>query len=77
MGVSALGSVQMNATVASPPSDRQVSLSWSNTVVEPGDEVVLRVTAQEPASLVGVLAVDKATMWGGPHNDLTEDSVSG
>lgn len=44
--------------------------------MEPGDEVVLRVTAEEPASLVGLLVADKATKWGGSHNDLTEDSVS-
>lgn len=59
-----------------PLSDRQVSLSWSDTEVEPGDDVVLRVTAAEPASLVGVLVVDKATKRGGSYNDISKDSVS-
>lgn len=45
-------------------------------MVEPGDEVVLKVTAEEPASLVGVLVLDEAAKWGGSHNDLTRDSVS-
>lgn len=44
-------------------------------MVEPGDEVVLRVTAEEPASLVGVLVVDEATKRRGSHDDLTQDSV--
>lgn len=44
-------------------------------MVEPGDEVVLRVTAKEPASLVGVLVVDKATKRRGSHHDFTQDSV--
>lgn len=56
--------------------DWQVSLSWSNTEVEPGDEVVLRVTAAEPASLVAVLVVDKATKRKGSHHDISKDSVS-
>lgn len=67
---------QTKAKVDAPRSDWQVSLSWSRSVVEPGDQVVLRVTAEEPASLVGVLVVDKATQRGGSHNDLTLDSVS-
>lgn len=56
--------------------DRQVSLSWSDTEVEPGDDVALRVTAAEPASLVAVLVVDKAAMWEGSHHDINKDSVS-
>lgn len=56
--------------------DRQVSLSWSDTEVEPGDDVALRVTAAEPASLVAVLVVDKAAMWEGSHHDISKDSVS-
>uniref|UniRef100_H3CZE0 CD109 molecule n=1 Tax=Tetraodon nigroviridis TaxID=99883 RepID=H3CZE0_TETNG len=58
-----------------PVTNNKVSLSWSRSVVEPGDQVVLRVTAEEPASLVGVLVVDKATQRGGSHNDLTLDSM--
>lgn len=56
--------------------DRQVSLSWSDTEVEPGDDVELRVTAAEPASLVAVLVVDKATKREGLHHDINKDSVS-
>lgn len=59
-----------------PLSHPQVSLSWSNTEAEPGDEVVLRVTTEEPASLVGVLVVDKAAKRGGSYNDISKDSVS-
>lgn len=44
-------------------------------MAEPGDEVVLRVTVEEPASLVGVLVVDEATESRGSHDDLTQDSV--
>lgn len=53
-----------------------MSLSWSQDVAKPGDEVVLRVTAEEPGSLVGVLVVDHAAKRAGSHNDITEDSVS-
>lgn len=60
----------------SPLSDRQVELSWSHTVAEPGDEVALRVIAEEPASVVGVLVVDKATKGRDSHMELSEDSVS-
>lgn len=56
--------------------DWQVSLSWSDTEVEPGDDVELRVTAAEPASLVAVLVVDKATKREGLHHDINKDSVS-
>lgn len=56
--------------------DRQVSLSWSDTEAEPGDDVALRVTAAEPASLVAVLVVDKATKREGSHHDINKDSVS-
>lgn len=62
--------------VGDPLSDLQVSLSWSDTEAEPGDGVVLRVTAAEPASLVGVLVVDKAAKRGGSYNDISKDSVS-
>lgn len=56
-------------------SARQVSLSWSQWEVEPGDDVTLRVEVMEPASLVGVLVVDKTTKWAGHHNDITMDVV--
>lgn len=42
---------------------------------EPGDEVTLRVAVAEPASLVGILVVDKATQWAGSQNDITKDTV--
>lgn len=45
-------------------------------MAEPGEEVALRVIAEEPASVVGVLVVDKATQWKDSHMDLSEDSVS-
>lgn len=53
-----------------------MTLSWSAAEAEPGDDVVLRVAAEEPASLVGVLVVDKATKKRGAHNDITKDGVS-
>ncbi|XP_029705401.1 CD109 antigen [Takifugu rubripes] len=53
----------------------KVSLSWSDTEVEPGEDVALRVTAAEPASLVAVLVVDKATKREGSHHNINKDSV--
>lgn len=53
----------------------QVSLSWSQREVEPGDDVTLRVEVAESASLVGVLVVDEATKWAGSHNDITMEAV--
>ncbi|TDH00772.1 hypothetical protein EPR50_G00191930 [Perca flavescens] len=53
----------------------QVSLSWSDTTRRPADEVTLRVAVSEPASLVGILVVDKATKWKGSHNDITKETV--
>lgn len=55
--------------------DWQVSLSWSNTMRRPADEVTLRVAVEEPGSLVGILVVDKATNGVGSHNDITKESV--
>lgn len=52
-----------------------MSLSWSQWEVEPGDDVTLKVEVVEPASLVGILVVDKATKWAGSHNDITMDVV--
>ncbi|XP_075940084.1 CD109 antigen [Anarhichas minor] len=53
----------------------KVSLSWSDATRRPGEEVTLRVTVAEPASLVGILVVDKATEWKGSYNDITEARV--
>nr|XP_046229740.1 CD109 antigen [Scatophagus argus] len=53
----------------------QVSLSWSDSVRRPADQVSLRVTVAEPDSLVGILVVDKSTQWAGSHNDITKDTV--
>ncbi|XP_069579786.1 CD109 antigen [Brachyistius frenatus] len=53
----------------------QVSLSWSDALRRPADEVTLRVTVAEPRSLVGILVVDKATQWAGSHNDITKETV--
>ncbi|KAA8582937.1 hypothetical protein FQN60_015483 [Etheostoma spectabile] len=53
----------------------QVSLSWSDTTRRPADEVTLRVAVSEPASLVGILVVDKATKWKSSHNDITKETV--
>ncbi|KAM9339287.1 CD109 antigen [Symphorus nematophorus] len=53
----------------------QVSLSWSDAMRMPGDEVTLKVSVAEPASLVGILVVDKATQLGGSHNDITKETV--
>lgn len=41
----------------------------------PGEEVTLRVKVAEPASLVGILVVDKATKSVGSHNDITKETV--
>ncbi|KAI3364614.1 hypothetical protein L3Q82_011402, partial [Scortum barcoo] len=53
----------------------QVSLSWSDTMRRPGDEVTLKVATAEPGSLVGILVVDKATKSAGSHNDITKETV--
>ncbi|XP_078131515.1 CD109 antigen [Sander vitreus] len=53
----------------------QVSLSWSDTTRQPADEVTLRVAVSEPASLVSILVVDKATKWKGSYNDITKETV--
>lgn len=53
----------------------QVSLSWSRQEVEPDEDVTLRMEVVEPASLVAVLVVDKATKWAGSQNDITIDAV--
>ncbi|XP_034755218.1 CD109 antigen [Etheostoma cragini] len=53
----------------------QVSLSWSDTTPRPADKVTLRVAVSEPASLVGILVVDKATEWKRSHNDITKETV--
>lgn len=55
--------------------DWQVSLRWSDTKMMPGGEVTLRITVEEPASLVGILVVDKATKWKGSYNDITKEMV--
>lgn len=55
--------------------DLQVSLSWSSTMMRPGNNVTLEVAVAEPASLVGILVVDKATKWAGSHNDISKESV--
>uniref|UniRef100_A0A3Q3XBM7 CD109 molecule n=1 Tax=Mola mola TaxID=94237 RepID=A0A3Q3XBM7_MOLML len=52
-----------------------VNVSWSSEVSKPGDEVTLRVDVAEPASLVGILVVDKATQWAGSKNDITKNTV--
>ncbi|KAG7220574.1 hypothetical protein INR49_018011, partial [Caranx melampygus] len=53
----------------------KVSLSWSSAMSRPGEEVELKVTVEEPGSLVGILVVDKATQWAGSHNDITPERV--
>uniref|UniRef100_A0A3B4UHS9 CD109 molecule n=1 Tax=Seriola dumerili TaxID=41447 RepID=A0A3B4UHS9_SERDU len=53
----------------------KVSLSWSNTMSRPAEEVTLRVAVEEPGSLVGILVVDKATQWTGSRNDITKERV--
>lgn len=55
--------------------DWQVSLSWSHMTRAPGDKVTLRVAAAQPASLVGILVVDKATGWAESRNDITKATV--
>ncbi|KAM9798280.1 CD109 antigen [Neosynchiropus ocellatus] len=52
----------------------QVSLTWSQSSVEPADEVTLKVATQ-PGSLVGLLVVDRAAEWMEPRNDITEELV--
>ncbi|XP_068199390.1 CD109 antigen [Antennarius striatus] len=58
-----------------PALQNQVSLSWSQMMVAPKDHVTLRVMVAEPASLVGIMVVDKATQWAGSGNDITQDVV--
>ncbi|XP_060947396.1 CD109 antigen [Limanda limanda] len=58
-----------------PTLHNQVSLSWSDAMTQPGDEVTLRVEVEEPGSLVGILVVDKATRGGGSDNDITNMRV--
>ncbi|XP_068564419.1 CD109 antigen [Cebidichthys violaceus] len=53
----------------------KVSLSWSDTMRRPAEEVTLRVKVAESASLVAILVVDKATKWKGSYNDITEARV--
>uniref|UniRef100_A0A665UQI5 CD109 molecule n=1 Tax=Echeneis naucrates TaxID=173247 RepID=A0A665UQI5_ECHNA len=52
-----------------------VSLSWSDSMRRPADEVTLKVAVAEPPSLVGILVVDKATRRAGRSNDITEKAV--
>ena len=58
-----------------PACDWQVSLSWSSAMVRPGNNVTLEVAVAEPASLVGILVVDKATKFAGSQNDISKESV--
>uniref|UniRef100_UPI0037E8B219 CD109 antigen n=1 Tax=Semicossyphus pulcher TaxID=241346 RepID=UPI0037E8B219 len=58
-----------------PILQNQVSLSLSDTMSRPADNVTLKVTAGEPGSLVGILMVDKATRWAGSSNDITKETV--
>lgn len=44
-------------------------------MMRPGNNVTLKVAVAEPASLVGILVVDKATKWAGSHNDISKESV--
>uniref|UniRef100_A0A673AWU6 CD109 molecule n=1 Tax=Sphaeramia orbicularis TaxID=375764 RepID=A0A673AWU6_9TELE len=53
----------------------EVSLSFSDSMKKPGQEVTLTVSVAEPGSLVGILVSDKATKLDGPDNDLTKESV--
>ncbi|XP_068610239.1 CD109 antigen [Brachionichthys hirsutus] len=59
----------------SPALRNQVSLDWSHTMVAPAADVRLRVKVAEPASLVGILVVDKASQGAGSGNDITQDEV--
>ncbi|XP_029985381.1 CD109 antigen-like isoform X2 [Sphaeramia orbicularis] len=53
----------------------EVSLSFSDSMKKPGQEVTLTVSVAEPGSLVGILVSDKATKLDGPDNDLTKESI--
>ncbi|XP_054618543.1 CD109 antigen [Dunckerocampus dactyliophorus] len=57
----------------SPYLPNKVSLSWSEPKTRPGNEVTLRVSVEEPGSLVGILVQDKAAHWAGPHYDMTKN----
>ncbi|XP_061097670.1 CD109 antigen [Conger conger] len=52
-----------------------VSLSWSQASVKPGEEVTLGVSVMEPKSLVGILVVDKAAKLLKQDNDITLEAV--
>ncbi|XP_054475011.1 CD109 antigen [Anoplopoma fimbria] len=53
----------------------KVSLSWSDAMRKPAEKVTLKVKVADPASLVGILVVDKATNWKGSYNDITKATV--
>uniref|UniRef100_A0A3B3TY14 CD109 molecule n=1 Tax=Poecilia latipinna TaxID=48699 RepID=A0A3B3TY14_9TELE len=53
----------------------KVSLSWSSDLLKPAEVVTLKVSVEEPDSLVGILVVDKATRWAGSNNDITMETV--
>lgn len=55
--------------------DWQVSLSWSEPMKKPGGSATLGVEVKEPASLVWILVVDKATKLKGSYNDITKETV--
>ncbi|XP_061089026.1 CD109 antigen-like [Conger conger] len=53
----------------------EVSLSWSQANVKPGEEVSLTVTVSEPESLVGIQVVDNTRNCPELCNSLTEEEV--
>ncbi|XP_027896681.1 CD109 antigen isoform X1 [Xiphophorus couchianus] len=53
----------------------KVSLRWSSDLLKPAEAVTLKVSVEEPDSLVGILVVDKATRCAGSNNDITMETV--
>ncbi|XP_076011025.1 CD109 antigen [Genypterus blacodes] len=52
-----------------------VSLSWSEPMAKPGEMLSLMVSVEKAGSLVGILAVDKATLSKHSSNDIDEDMM--
>ncbi|KAF7653469.1 hypothetical protein LDENG_00082300 [Lucifuga dentata] len=52
-----------------------VSLSWSEAMKKPAEEVSLKISVEESDSVVWLLVVDKATRSTDSDNDLTKETV--
>ncbi|KAM9003740.1 CD109 antigen [Sarcophilus harrisii] len=53
----------------------KITLSWNKVSAEPSESVALKVSATQPRSLIGLVAVDKSVKLMNGSNDFTEESV--